>query len=92
MSKQITVRFEPDSNIVGEDCLERYESAVRSGLADAFPGMEINLKDDSPFGTKVEYFDGSEYISPYSDEHRDVESVVNAVLDRIGNKLAEICR
>lgn len=88
MSMQITVRFEPNGNVefVGVDCVEKYEAAVRSGLADAFPGAEIELRDDSPFGTKVE----GDFDSPQ--EEQDANDIVTEVLNRIGNRLDEICR
>lgn len=88
MNKQITVRFEPNGNVefVGVDCLEKYEAAIRSGLADAFPGAAIELRNDSPFGTKVE----GDFDSPQDEQ--DADDIVFEVLTRIGNNLTEICQ
>lgn len=86
MNKQITIRFEKDSNIefVGEDCIGKYEQYIIGKLSEALDA-EVKLTSDSPMGTRVE----GEFQSP-SEEQED-KDIVHDVLNRAGNNLAEIC-
>ena len=55
MSKQITIQFTPDSTVefVGEECAAAYEQAVMDAVQSAYPDAEIEITDDSSYGTKI---------------------------------------
>lgn len=85
MSKQIVVRFESGANaeFVGSENVARYEVAIVERLSAAF-GESVEIRNDSPFGTKVEGdFDGPA-------EEDEAADIVNHTMNQIGNSLSEI--
>lgn len=86
-SKQIVVRFEPESNaeFVGEDCVGKYESALLKEFKSLYPEADIELSDDSPMGTKVDSY-GFEHL-----EESEIEDVIFEAMNRVGNDLTNIC-
>lgn len=87
MSKQITIRFEKDSNeeFVGLDWVEKYESAISSSVEEAFPDAEVVLLHDSSWKTQIE-------SSGFDEDGEDeVRLGVESIIIRIGNNLAAYC-
>jgi hypothetical protein len=87
MSQSIVIRFEPESNVefVGGDCVQQYEQHIKREVEAMYPGVDVELRDDSPMGTKVQSY-GFEYT-----EESEVEDVVLDVIGRAGNNLDTIC-
>ncbi len=87
MSKQIVIRFEPESNVefVGAECVEAYEKHIRSEVKSLYPGVDVELTNDSPMSTKVQSY-GFEYT-----EESEIEDAILDVIGKAGNNLDTIC-
>lgn len=82
----IKIRFEPGSNeeFVGEDCVAKYEAAIIAEASKYFE-QDVELCDDSPFGTKIEIDDDDPFAM------QDAEDGLHYIMEKIGNNLTEIC-
>lgn len=93
MNKQIAIQFTPGSTVefVGKECAEAYEQAVTSAVQAAYPDAEIEISNDSGFGTKISAYGFGETDIEELDEEDNVRLAVELILTRIGNNLTEIC-
>lgn len=82
----IKIRFEPGSNeeFVGAECLEKYEAAIVTE-AKVYFGEDVELYDNSPFGTRIEIDDDDPFAV------QEAEDALHYIMEKVGNNLEKIC-